>query len=72
MPSPANMIQKLRQAQKQLLNNETADNDLVIWAIVQLDKEIVKLDQAEIAANRKLQQILTSFDNGMVDAMIEG
>ncbi len=72
MPSPANMIQKLRQAQKQLLNNETADNDLVIWAIVQLDKEIVKLDQAEIAANRKLQQILTSFDNGIVDAMIEG
>jgi hypothetical protein len=72
MPAPANMIQKIRQAQKQLLNNETADTDLVIWAIVQLDKEIVKLDQAEIAANRKLQQILTSFDNGMVDAMIEG
>ncbi len=72
MPSPANMIQKLRQAQKQLLNAETIDNDIVIWGIVQLDKEINKLEQAEITANRRLNQILANLDNGMIDAMIEG
>jgi hypothetical protein len=62
MPSPANMIQKLRQAQKQLLNAETLDTNLVIWGIEQLGKEIEKLEQAEVKANRRLNVILDKIE----------
>ncbi len=62
MPAPANMIQKLRQAQKQLLNAEALDTNLVIWGIEQLGKEIEKLEQAEVRANRRLNVLLDKIE----------
>lgn len=62
MSAPANMVQKLRQAQKHLLNAETLDTNLVIWGIEQLGKEIEKLEQAEVKANRRLNVLLDKIE----------